>query len=220
MDPAAGISYLMNALEVPRLVFLDLHWHLSEWTPSSTPFLLDALAPRPMPHLALDVSPGFAEFDVMLHGCNVSLFMTLRSVQFGVPDEDRTDWAFTGLPTVLPLSGVEESHILTYQWDTPPGFLSHLATYMPAVSTLLIKYDLISGEEDVDGHMELARVLSRVLESDSPVLFPRLAHLELVVGTIPLAFCEIIARALARRHEDGRRLRKLRICIDHQLFLQ
>ena len=43
------------------------------------------------------------------------------------------------------------------------------------------------------------------------MLFLNLDHLDLVIGKVPLAFCELVASALARRDEDGPRLRKLRV---------
>ena len=62
--------------------------------------------------------------------------------------------------------------------------------------------------------MDLARALGALLASDSPVLFPHLARLELIVSYVSREFCELIAPALAKRAQDGRRLRTLRIRLE------
>ncbi|KAM5530717.1 hypothetical protein V8D89_015610, partial [Ganoderma adspersum] len=133
----------------------------------------------------------------------------------GAPETEQGHRVVLDFPTVLSPSGVDELHIQARQWEAPPEeLLPHLAAHMPAVSTLLIRHDAVHDMKDVDRHMVLARTVARVLESDSPVLFPGLVHLELSVGAIAMAFFQVIARALARRDEGGRRVRTLRIRID------
>ncbi len=217
---SAAVHHLMVALAVPHPAFLDLsNIFASGGTLSSTPLLPDALTRHTMRRLAFDMDNNFKYFRTAFHGNDVSL--TLKLTNVGVPHSERAQWAFTDFPTMLPLSGIEEFHFqVLQQWEAPQDLLPHLSAYMPAVSTLLIKHDPGTEEEDADGYMVLARTVARILESDNPVLFPNLAHLELIVTCIPLAFCALIARALARRDRDGRRLRKLRIRIDDDYTFQ
>ncbi|PIL30027.1 hypothetical protein GSI_07939 [Ganoderma sinense ZZ0214-1] len=199
------VHYLMAALDAPSLAWLDLTVYVS----GGTLLLSD-----------------FPFFHAALHGSGVSLAIGLHA--HNVPRAEWAQWTLTGFPATLPLSGVEEFHIQARQWDAPEGALPHFAAYMPQVSTLLIKNEPCDDDDDVgdgdntEGHMELARVVARVLTSDRDgpvtVLFPHLAHLELIVSSIPLAFCELLARALAHREEGRRRRRRLRIRVDEELF--
>ncbi|PIL30015.1 hypothetical protein GSI_07927 [Ganoderma sinense ZZ0214-1] len=218
---------LMAALDVPSLAFLDLTVHVNGGTLLSVPPLPRALATHPMRRLAFDVgsdSDFNPSFHAALHGSGASLAIGLHAHNVLHTGTEWAQWMLTDLPTTLPLSGIEEFHIRAREWDAPEDALPHLAVYMPAVSTLLIKhethdddYDYDDGD-DTDGHMELARVVARVLTSDGPVLFPRLAHVELIVGSIPLAFCELLARALGHRDVGGRRLQRLRIRVDDEHY--
>ncbi|KAM5542316.1 hypothetical protein V8D89_004189 [Ganoderma adspersum] len=216
------VSYLMTALEVPSLAYLDLSIvFATRRALPSTPLLPDALTTRTMRRLALDVESDFASFHAKLHGSGTSLKVDLST--FGIPDEERPQWAVAFRAMLPPLSAIEECHVQASQWAAPYDLLPHLATCMPMVSTLLIKHDLSDDdgdEEDVEGHMALARTVARVLESDSPVLFPQLTHLHLIVACIPRAFCKVLARALAHRAAASQRLEKLRIRIDDEYSFQ
>ena len=103
-----------------------------------------------------------------------------------------TRWAFIHVPTTLRLSGIEELHFQAHEWEVPQALLPRLAAYMPAVTTLVIKHRY---NENMENHMEMARTVVRILESDDPVLFPDLAHLELIARNVPQAFRELLSRA-------------------------
>ncbi|KAM5542318.1 hypothetical protein V8D89_004191 [Ganoderma adspersum] len=66
-------------------------------------------------------------------------------------------------------------------------------------------------KKDNHGHRALARTVTRILESDNPVLFPNLVHLDLVVCRVPLACFTLVACTLVRRDEASRHLPKLRV---------
>ncbi|PIL30013.1 hypothetical protein GSI_07924 [Ganoderma sinense ZZ0214-1] len=205
----------------------DFRLHVNGGTLLSVPPLPRALATHPMRRLAFDVgsdSDFNPSFHAALHGSGASLAIGLHAHNVLHTGTEWAQWMLTDLPTTLPLSGIEEFHIRAREWHAPEDVLPHLAVYMPAVSTLLIKhethdddYDYDDGD-DTDGHMELARVVARVLTSDGPVPLPALAHVELIVGSIPLAFCELLARALGHRDVGGRRLQRLRIRVDDEHY--
>lgn len=175
-----------------------------------------------MHRLAFEVDNDFGLFRATFHSNEVSLAIDLH-VPY-VPKPERKQWAFTEFPTMLSLSNIEELHMQACQWKEHRDMLLHLAAYMPAVSTLLVKHKFPSQRtydiEDDPGHMALARTVARVLQSDNPVLFPNLVHLDLIVRRAPLAFFETISCALAHRDQDGRRLRKLRVGIDEPPYMR
>nr|VWP02192.1 Yersiniabactin-iron ABC transporter permease ATP-binding protein YbtQ [Ganoderma boninense] len=216
---SAEVHYLMAALDVPALALLDLPTvFMGGATLLALPLLPHALATHRMRRLAFNVDRDFGSVDIALHGPGVSLSMHLHA--YDAQKAERVQWALTAFPTTLPLSGVEELHIQASQRDASEDLLLRLAVYMPEVSTLLIRHDprddYGDDYENVEGHVALARMVARVLTSDSPVLFPRLAHLELIVSSTTLALCRLLARALAHRDESGRRLRKFCIRLDDE----
>ena len=173
-----------------------------------------------MRRLSLCVSTDFTSFHTTLHaGSAASLELGLHPRP--MPNPEWTQWARVDLPLTvlpLPLPNTEEFHFQAGRWEAPRDLLPHLAVHIPAVSMLLVKHNPRDDDDNADvkphRHMTLARAVARVLErdSDSPAaLFPHLAHLKLVVSWIPPGFCELLARALERRDEGGRRVRKLRI---------
>ena len=220
---ATEVHYLMTSLEVPALAFLDLsRISVGRETLSLTPLLPRSIDTHTMRRLSLCVSTDFTSFHTTLHGSAASLELNLHPRP--MPNSEWVQWARVDLPPTvlpLPLPNIEEFHFQAGHWDAPRDLLPHLAVHIPAVSTLLVKHnprdDDGNAEVKLHRHMTLARAVARVLErcdsdGDSPaVLFPHLAHLELVVGWIPPGFCELLARALERRDEGGRRVRKLRI---------
>ncbi|KAM5530719.1 hypothetical protein V8D89_015612 [Ganoderma adspersum] len=211
---SAVVHYLMTALEVPGLAFLDLSGiSVTRETLFSTPLLLRALATHTMRCLTFDVHGGLTTFCTTLHGTDVYLGISLYTLN--LPYAEWTQWVCTDFSTMLPLSGIEEFHLQAGRWQVLHNILPHLAMCIPAVAALLIKHDPgHEGLHEDDGLVALAWTLTHVLESDSPVLLPRLAHLEFIVHRIPLVFCELLASALKRRDEAGQRLRKLRIRVD------
>ena len=215
------VHYLMTALEVPGLAFLKLSGiSVSGQTLLSTPLLPRALATHAMRRLTFDVHGDLSTFYTTLHGSDVYLGIGLNAL--ALPYAEWTQRACTDFPTMLPLSGIEEFHLTSGRWQALRDVLPHLAMRIPAVSTLLIKHDPTEHSEilEDDGLVALAWTLARVLESDSPVLLPRLTHLEFIVHRIPLVFCEFLAPALKRRDEAGPRLRKLRIRVDDKHLLR
>ena len=207
---------LMTRLETPNLASLRLSSIFARsGTWLSTPLIPSSLVARTISRLAFDVGGNFSHFRANFHGNDISLTMDISATE--VQDTERSRWAFDVFPTILPLSSVEEFHFQARRWDMIRGaehLLPHLAARMPNVSTLFIKHNERMHKGDKARLMDLARVIVALLESDSPVLFPHLAHLELIVSDIPWEFCQLIARALAKCDLDGRRLRKLRIWLD------
>ena len=218
---SGDLHRLMTALEVPAIAFLGLAGiDVDKRIPLRTPLPV-ALATHTMRRLAFEVDNHFGFFHTAFHGNGVSLAIELHANCFSSLVE-RKRWAFTEFLTMLSLSDIEELHIQVCNWEAHQEILLHLAAHMPAVSTLLIRVKhhprIRRSEKEEDRcHKALAQMVTRVLESDNPVLFPNLVHLDLIVRTVvPLAFFELVACALARRDhwQDGRRLRRLRVGID------
>ena len=206
---------LMTHVEAPNLASLRLSSiRAMSGALLSTPLIPGTLAARTVNRLAFDLGGDFATFRTAFHGKNLSLTIDIRAT--GAQDADASRWAFDDFPTILALSGVEEFHFQAGWWDSgAEHLLPHLAARMPNVSTLFVRHnDRDRDSEDTERLMGLARVVVALLESDSPILFPHLAHLELIVNDIPQDFCALIAPALAGRDLDGRRLRKLRVRLD------
>ena len=208
---------LMTRLEVPNLTSLRLSSIFAKdgalW---STTLIPGSLTTRTINRVAFNLDGEFATFQAALFGRDLSLSMDICALGVeNIAEAER--WAFDDFPKILRLSGVIELHFQAEIW---PGIgedhLLLLAAYMPAVSTLCIKHYQHPDDSGTEGLMDLARVLVAILENDwdRPVLFPRLAHLELIVSDIPWEFCEILAPALAHRARQGRRLRRLRILLD------
>ena len=222
--PSICVHHLMRPLEVPALTFLHLApISASPGAFASTPLVPRALATWTVNRLAVGTKPVLT--DAAFRGNDVSL-----DVEFTVSSlahEEMWTWLRHDLPTLLLLSAVEELHFQAVRWDVPAreNLLAHLAPYMPAVSTLIVKHDVLRDSEDADGATRLAQTVAELLQEggdssrlDSggrgPVLFPNLAHLGLIASDIPLALCEHLAPVLELRERDGRRLRKLRIRVD------
>ncbi|PIL29986.1 hypothetical protein GSI_07897 [Ganoderma sinense ZZ0214-1] len=190
---------LMTHIEAPSLAAVSLS---SIWAKSgalvSTPLIPDSLSTRTITRLAFDLSGYFNCFRTAFHGPDLSLSLDIN------------------FPGILPLSRVDELHFRAQMW---PGagtdLLLHLAAHTPAVSTLVVKHGQDTRECDTGGLMGLARAVSVLLSGNDPVLLPRLAHLELVVGDIPQGFYDLLVPGLAQRALDGRRLKKLRIRLDY-----
>ncbi|KAI1787674.1 hypothetical protein LXA43DRAFT_703815 [Ganoderma leucocontextum] len=209
------VHSLMTRFEAPNLACLRLSSiDARSGTLLSTPLIPGALATRAINRLALDLGSSLATFRTVFHGNDLSVTMDINAMR--TTEEERSSWAFDDLPTILPLSCVEEFHFQVQLWGTAQGLrvLPHLAARMPMVSTLIIKYNAERDDEDTDGLMDLAWAVVALLESNNPVLFPHLTHLELIVSDIPPELCEHIAPALAQRDGDGRRLQKLHIRLD------
>ncbi|KAM5536362.1 hypothetical protein V8D89_009960 [Ganoderma adspersum] len=213
---ATEVHYLMTSLEVPALAFLDLsRISVGRETLSSTPLLPRSIDTHTMRRLALCVNSTSTFFHTTLHGSNASLDLSLHAR--AVPNSEWMQWARADLPLTvlpLPLPSIEEFHFQAGRWEAPRDLLPHLAPLIPTVSTLLVKHNPRDDDDNAEVKLHCHMTLARVLERDSPVLFPHLAHLALVVSWIPPGFCELLARALKRRDEGGRRVRKLRICVD------
>ena len=206
------VHVLMSHLDVPNLASLRLSSIFAvAGTHLSTSPIPGCLAMRTITHVAFSLMGDFTSFHTAFHGSDLSLSMGIRALMVGDVTE-RSSWAFNYFPAILPLSSVDELHFQAELW---PGvgetLLLHLAGRMPEVSTLCIKHN---HDEDAEGVMDLARALGALLASDSPVLFPHLARLELIVSYVSREFCELIAPALAKRAQDGRRLRTLRIRLE------
>ncbi|PIL30001.1 hypothetical protein GSI_07912 [Ganoderma sinense ZZ0214-1] len=212
------VHALMTHLEAPSLASVRLESiRAKSGALVSTPLIPDTLAARTVTRLAFDLNGVFSSFCAAFHGPDLSLSMDIKAS--GMQDTAQASrWAFDDFPAILSLSGVDELHFQAHVWpDAGADLLLHLAARMPAVSTLVVKHSrsTSTGDDDTEGLMDLARAVVALLSSDDPVLFPSLAHLELIVGDIPEGFCEILAPALAQRALDGRRLRKLRVRLDY-----
>ncbi|KAM5542307.1 hypothetical protein V8D89_004180 [Ganoderma adspersum] len=214
------VRSLMTRLEVPNLASLRLSAILAKsGALLSTPLIPASLAARtPVNRLAFDMLGNFATFCAAFYGADLSFSMHINAGTIPDPAETST-WTSDDLPAILPLSAVDELHFGAELW---PGvgelLLLRLAAHMPAVSTLVIKHNQgHSSDEDTvtDGLMHLARAVAALLANE--VLFPRLAHLELVVGDIPHGFCDLLVPTLAQRDLGGRRLRRLCIRVDDLL---
>ena len=210
---STAVHDLMLSLEVPNLSSLSLPSTFANGgTLSSTPLLPRTLTPQTLNRLAFGFDNDGTCFRTVSHGKDVAI--TMNIIAFDVPEAERRRWAFDEFPTLLQLSGIDEFHFQASQWDAAQSFLCHLAAHMPAVSTLYIAHDTRWHDDDEAGVMALASAVAALLEADNPVLFPHLAHLELVLSAIPQELCTRLASALARHQAslgDGRRLQTLRI---------
>ncbi|TBU52027.1 hypothetical protein BD310DRAFT_1043275 [Dichomitus squalens] len=209
---AAAVHELLSPLETPNLAFLDLEGIFTrEGTALSIPLFPPSLASRIPDRLAFKLSGNFTAFRTAIHGNDISFKLDLRAS--GASQEARVSYAFDVLPRMLSLSGIEELHFKARDWDTT--LLLHLASFMPMVSKLLIKHDAHRTEDArLEDVTEMGKLLGNLLEADDPVLFPKLTHLDIVVGVAPSDFCELISFGLEKRHKDGRRLQKLRIRLE------
>ena len=208
------VHVLMSHLEALNLASLRFSSIFAVGgTHLSTSPIPGCLAARTITRVAFSVVGDFVSFHTAFHGNDLSLSMGIRALIVGDATE-RSSWAFNYFPAILPLFSVDELHFQAELW---PGvgetLLLHLAGCMPAVSTLCVKHNKRDHDEGPE-ELNLARALVALLASDSPVLFPHLVHLELIVGDVSREFCELIAPALMKRMQDGRRLRSLRIRLD------
>ncbi|KAM5542306.1 hypothetical protein V8D89_004179 [Ganoderma adspersum] len=212
------VHHLVAVLDVPSLAFLDLSSiYGSDGTMASMPLIPSAVTTWKVNRLAVDLKSSL--FRVMFRGDHVSLDVGITTFNM-VQHEEKWVWLRNDLPMILSLSDVEELHFQTRLWDVPASenLLAHLAPYMPAVTTLIVKHDAshLGHDDDPEGVTCLAQKVAGILASDRPVLFPNLVHLELIVSDIPVELCQYISYSLARRDEDGRRLQKLRIRVDER----
>ncbi|PIL30005.1 hypothetical protein GSI_07916 [Ganoderma sinense ZZ0214-1] len=224
------IHDLMTHLEAPNLAVVTLS-SISAHTGTlvSRTLIPSSLAARTVTRVAINVTGKFAAICTAFHGPNLSLSIGISSGNNMRNAMEITGWAYDDLPALLPFHTVDELHFQAELGRHRVGaaLLPTMAARMPTVSTLAIKYDERSPERRTsDAAMGLARAVAALLsgsgdgtrrglgtdaETDSPVLLPRLAHLEFIVATIPQGFCELLVPALAQRARDGRRLKTLRI---------